>query len=71
MAQTRKGSLVEAITNTAIGFLVAFASQMVIFPMFDIHVPLSSNIGITALFTLVSVARQFVVRRLWVRKFHG
>ncbi len=63
MDQSRLGSLIETIINTAIGYVVALASQLIIFPMFDIHVPLGTNLAIGAWFTLVSVLRGYAVRR--------
>jgi hypothetical protein len=63
--QTRKGSLLEAAVNVAIGYGVAVASQVAIFPLFGIYVPLSSNLGIGAWFTLISLVRSYVVRRVF------
>jgi len=55
MNQTRIGSLIESGMNIAIGYFVALASQLAIFPMFDIHIPLSDNIAIGAWFTVISL----------------
>lgn len=63
MEQTKLGSLIETILNTLIGFGVALLSQIVVFPLFDIHVPLSTNLGIGAWFTAISVTRGYVIRR--------
>lgn len=65
--QTRFHSFVESSTNTAIGYVVALASQLAIFPQFGIHVPLSSNLAIGAWFTAISIARSYVLRR-WFNK---
>jgi hypothetical protein len=43
MEQTRLGSLIEAGINIAIGYIVALLSQIAVFPMFGIHVPLGTN----------------------------
>jgi small basic protein len=61
--QTKKQSLLESFTNVLIGVVVALMSQIAIFPFFDIHVPLSDNIAIAALFTVVSLIRSYLVRR--------
>ena len=50
MQQTRLGSLIESLLNIAIGYVVALLSQLMIFPLFDIHVPLSTNLWIGAWF---------------------
>ncbi|MBY9045458.1 DUF7220 family protein, partial [Pseudomonas fluorescens] len=63
--QTRKASLIETLLNTALGYGVALLAQIVVFPWFGIHVPLSSNIAIGMIFTVVSIARGFVLRRLF------
>ena len=70
MTQTRLGSLIEAVANTAIGFGVALLSQIVVFPLVGIHVPLSTNLEIGAWFTLISVARGYVLRRWFNARLH-
>ena len=66
--QSRRHSFVESVTNVAIGYGVALASQLAIFPVFEIHVPLSDNLVIGAWFTLVSIARSYMVRRWFTRR---
>lgn len=61
--QTKLESFVETIINTAIGYGVALLSQIAIFPLFGIHVPLSTNLWIGAWFTAISIVRGYVVRR--------
>ena len=61
--QTRIGSFAEACINVAIGYGVALAAQLIVFPLFGIDIPLSSNLAIGAIFTAVSIARSYVVRR--------
>jgi hypothetical protein len=63
MNQTRLGSLIETAVNTAIGYGVALVSQLAIFPLFGIHVPFSANLWIGAWFTVISIARGYVLRR--------
>jgi hypothetical protein len=71
MQQTRLGSLVESIANIVIGFGVAIASQLVIFPLFDIHIPLSSNFSIGGFFTIISLVRSYVIRRWFNARLHN
>lgn len=66
--QTRTHSILESLTNTVIGYVVAVASQLVIFPLFDIHIPLHDNLLIGIWFTGISLARGYVVRRWFVRR---
>lgn len=71
MSQTRLLSAVESVANVAVGYGVALLSQILVFPMFDIHVPLSTNLAIGAWFTVISLVRSYVLRR-WFNglKFH-
>ena len=66
--QTRLGSLMESVINVAVGYLVAIASQLAIFPMFGVDVPFSANLQIGAWFTAVSIVRSYAVRRLFNRR---
>ena len=63
MTQTRLQSLIESVMNIAIGYLVALGSQLLVFPMFDIHVSLATNMWIGAWFTMISLVRSYVIRR--------
>lgn len=65
--QTKTQSMIESISNVMIGYMVALASQLAIFPMFGIHIPLSDNIAIGAWFTVISIIRSYAVRRLFNR----
>lgn len=46
MSQSRVASFLESLTNVAIGYVVALASQLAVFPMFGIHVSFSDNLAI-------------------------
>lgn len=64
--QTRKGSLAESLAGTAIGFIISVAVwEFVVKPVWDIHTSFAENISITALFTVVSVIRGYVLRRFF------
>ena len=65
MSQSRRGSMLEAGANVAIGYGVAVAAQVVIFPWFGVNIPLSDNLLIGAAFTVVSLARGYAIRRLF------
>lgn len=66
--QTKTHSLIETCTNTAIGYLVALLSQVLVFPLFGIRIPLSSNIKIGLIFTVISIARGYILRRIFTHK---
>lgn len=63
--QSRLMSLAESAVSTGIGFSVAVATQVAIFPLFGINVALSDNFAIAAVFTAISIVRSYVVRRLF------
>lgn len=67
MEQSKLSSLIESLINILIGYVVALLSQLAIFPMVGIHIPLSTNLEIGAYFTLVSLVRSYVIRR-WFNK---
>ena len=63
--QSRIGSLVEAGVNVLIGYLVAMLAQAVIFPMFGFTAGVVEHAQIAGLFTLVSLARSYILRRVF------
>ena len=67
MNQSRRMSFVEAITNTLVGFLLALVVQILAFPVVGLTLGPGENIGIAALFTAVSIARSYVLRRFFER----
>ena len=65
MKQSRAMSLAESITNVVVGYGVAVATQLLIFPAFGVHVTLAQNLKISAAFTVISICRSFALRRLF------
>lgn len=65
--QSKIGSLVESLINILIGFGIALGSQLLIFPMYGVNIPLHDNVMITLWFTLISIARSYTLRRLFNR----
>jgi len=63
MNQSRLGSFFESLINVVIGYLVALASQLIVFPLVGIHVDFSTNLEIGAWFTLISIIRSYLIRR--------
>ena len=71
MIQNRWQSFVESCINVVIGFGVSLAAQIAVFPMFGIRVDLDSNLAIGAIFTVISIARSYCVRRFFNRLHRG
>ena len=58
-------SLLEAVTNVAVGYGVAVVTQMLVFSLFGLHASLADNLLIVGTFTIASIARSFSLRRLF------
>jgi len=65
--QTKKGSMIEAMINVLIGYGVAVTSQIIVFPLLDMEVALSKNLLIGVIFTVISLVRSYVLRRIFTR----
>ena len=66
--QTKAMSAIEQICNVASGFIVSLALwELVICPYFDIVRTETQGIKITAIFTLASLVRGYVWRRIFNR----
>ena len=63
--QSRALSFLEATTNVVVGYLLAVIVQMLAFPLFGLMVTLTDSLAIGAIFTVVSLARSFLLRRLF------
>ena len=63
--QSRRMSFVESLANVGVGFGVAVLTQAVVFPLFGLHATIGQNVQIGAIFTVVSIARSYVLRRLF------
>ena len=70
MRQTKLGSFYESLINVAIGFGINFVANLVILPLFGFDITLTDNLYIGLLYTVVSVARSYVVRRWFDRRIH-
>jgi hypothetical protein len=69
MSQSRAQSMIESAANVVIGYVVALGSQLVVFPMFGVHLPLQDNLLIGLWFTAISLVRSYLVRRWFNRMF--
>lgn len=67
MSQSRRHSLIETIAGVAIGFVVSVLASMWVYPMFGHAFTLGQNMGITVIFTVLSIARGYLVRRAFNR----
>ncbi len=63
MKQSRLMSLVESLANVLVGYGVALATQMAVFPLFGLAVTVTENLLIGLIFTVVSIVRSYALRR--------
>lgn len=67
--QSHKHSILEALVNTGAGFLLSWGMQHWVVPAVwpQLHYSAGQSLGITALFTAVSLVRSYAFRRLFNR----
>jgi hypothetical protein len=71
MTQTKLGSFYEALINVFIGFWINFFANLVILPLVGFHITIGQNFYIGLLYTIVSVARSYVIRRWFNAKLQA
>lgn len=65
MKQSHLMSFVESLANVTVGYGVAVLTQILVFPIFGLHATLAHHLQVGAVFTLVSVCRSYLLRRLF------
>ena len=65
MKQSRTMSMIEAATNVIVGYVLAVATQIVVFPWFGIETGLAEHMAIGLAFVGVSLARGYLLRRVF------
>lgn len=63
--QTRLFSLIEVITSMTIGVAVSFLITVYILPVWGLYPSLRDAVGMTTLYTSVSMVRAYVIRRIF------
>ena len=65
MTQSRRMSLIEAVTNVAAGYVLAVTTQILVFPRFGLNSSLCENLALGAVFVGISLLRSYALRRLF------
>lgn len=65
MRQHKMDSLMEAVTNTAVGFIISLITWYFVAKWMGIPMTWTDNLIITGIFTIVSIARGYVLRRIF------
>lgn len=64
--QSIKSSIIEQITMRVVGLTVAaFIIQPIVFPIYNIDIPLQSNFELACIFTASSTVLGFGIRRIF------
>lgn len=63
VTQTVKGSIAEAWANIAVGFSINYCTNMLIFPLFGMHISPGNNFLMGMIYTAISLARSYILRR--------
>lgn len=71
MTQTRLGSLYEALINVLIGFSINYLANFVILPLYGFHITASQNFSMGLIYTGISIARSYVIRRWFNARLHA
>lgn len=66
-SQTRSMSLVESIANTGAGFALSLLIQISLFSLMSIETTTSQNLLMSGVFTVASLVRGYLMRRLFLR----
>ena len=65
MTQSRGMSLIEAASNVAVGYVLAVATQIIVFPWFSLHPSIGQSLALGGVFVGISLLRGYVLRRLF------
>jgi len=68
--QSKIGSAVEAFVNIASGFVLSLIVWQMLAHFLGIPMPISTNVLITSVFTVVSLIRSYCWRRFFARGLH-
>ena len=65
--QSHRASLMEAAANVVAGLVLSFFLQLALFGAMGIVASIGQNLLITAAFSFLSLARSYILRRLFNR----
>lgn len=71
MSQSKRGSIVEITCNTLSGIMIATITAEILFPLYGVQLPSASILSMNLVFTVISIIRGYVWRRVFVKYFRG
>jgi hypothetical protein len=66
--QSKLNSFIESLWNVAIGFSINLVAQILIFPLYGIHLQTHQNFTMGLWFTGISIARSYFLRRYFTKR---
>lgn len=63
IGQTRRHSFIEAWANIFVGFTINYIANLLIFPLFGMHISPIDNLLLGLIYTVISLVRSYVLRR--------
>jgi len=63
--QSKRDSVLEILTSTAVGYGIAVISQILIFPFFGLEIAIEQNLVLAFWFTVISLVRGYAFRRVF------
>ncbi len=67
-SQSKLHSFTESCFTVGSGFLISLLAMELLFPLWDIHTSLQTNIEIVCIMTIISIIRTYIVRRCFNRR---
>ena len=61
--QSKKQSLIEALTSVFVGWLIGVILNLTVLPLFDYNITVVDSLWVSLIFTVVSVIRGYIIRR--------
>jgi hypothetical protein len=66
--QSKKHSILESITNVAVGFIITLVCSPFIYELCGMKYTWSQLGSVTVIFTLLSIVRSYIIRRFFNKK---
>jgi hypothetical protein len=63
--QTRLQSLIEVAVSTLVAMCISVATGTIIYPLFGHKFSFGDNVWITVIFTVISIVRSYITRRIF------
>ena len=65
LMQSKTSSFIESLLNVGTGYFLALLTQAIVFPWFNINITMQDQYVIALIFTVISIGRTYIFRRLF------